>query len=138
VPAVVTRKSGQKILKTVHYKSTDPSAPTLNQIAVDFHQYYKLLGKKWMAFLIVHNVNECKEHTNLCPLSPGDSKDLVTIHPPLNPMTPYGLYRSRQIYKDADTGTRIGCVDMSFQYAPEEEEQSGRGWLRGSSAAISK
>ena len=43
---------------------------------------------------------------------------LVTDHPPLNRFTPFGWYRSRQVYKNAKTGQKIGCVDMSFQYAP--------------------
>mmetsp|Transcript_27118 Transcript_27118/g.54772 ORF Transcript_27118/g.54772 Transcript_27118/m.54772 type:complete len:220 (+) Transcript_27118:212-871(+) len=137
VPSVVTPKSGQKIYKTIQYEAdadSNPSAPTLETITVDFHQYYKVFGKKWMTFLVVHNVDECKEHSNLCPLEPGEKKDLVTVHPPLNPMTPYGWYRSRQIYKDGETGKKIGCVDMSFQYAPEQEHQ---GLLRGHGAIAS-
>jgi hypothetical protein len=118
VPLIVTPTSGQTILKTLRYHvpddSSEPSA--LEQITVDFHQYYKLFDKTWITFLIVHNVDECKEHPNLCPLAQGEEKRLETRHPPLNPATPYGWYRSRQVYKDGETGAKIGCVDMKFQY----------------------
>jgi len=139
-PPLVTPHSTQTIYKTIHYYSnnnnntpqdttatstTTPSSSSpplvLRTITVDFHQYYKVGGRYWMTFLIVPGVNECHEHSNLCPLHRGEQKNLVTVHPPLNPLTPYGWYRSRQIYKDAETGQTIGCVDMSFQYAADAD-----------------
>jgi hypothetical protein len=126
IPSIVTPTSGQTILKTILYDvmfpddSSEPSV--LERIAVDFHQYYKLFDRTWITFLVVRNVDECKEHTNLCPLAPGEEKQLTTVHPPLNHATPYGWYRSRQIYKDTEKGTKIGCVDMEFQYLQHTHE----------------
>lgn len=131
VPPIVTPKSGQTILKTVKYdpsstSSSGDEAKPLQNITVDFHQYYNLFGKRWMTFLVVHGIDECKEHPNLCPLEPGEEVELRTIHPPLNPLTPCGWYRSRQVYHNADTGDKIGCVDMSFQYCKAED--ACKGW----------
>lgn len=145
-PVIVTPKSGQIIYKTIRYdivnntnddhdegmsltddhnektgKYSQSKEKTLERITVDFHQYFKLFNKKWITFLVVHNVNECKEHDNLCPLNKGETKTLKTVHPPLNPMTPFGWYRSRQIYKDPkNNNKKIGCVDMSFLYGPSQ------------------
>ena len=52
-------------------------------------QFYQLLGT-WWTFLNIRNVNQCKEHAELCPLPPNKSVNLTTVHPPLNPLTPYG------------------------------------------------
>ncbi|CAE8732747.1 unnamed protein product [Polarella glacialis] len=69
----------------------------------------------WHTFLKL-TVDECKEHPVYCPLVPGKPVEGITIHPPLNPLTPGGWYRSRQLYSDADTKERFGCVDMTFRY----------------------
>lgn len=130
-PGIVTPDSGQTIYKTIKYNNHTGSDPIVNDIKVDFHQYYKLFGKTWMTFLIVHNIDECKEHDNLCPLSPGETTEVVTVHPALNKLTPFGWYRSRQIYKDGYSGELIGCVDMRFKYARSTEIGGG---LRGNEA----
>jgi len=120
-PTIVTPQSEQTIFKIIRYDKTSNSGDhTLTAITADFHQYYKVFGKYWMTFLIVHNIDQCKEHETFCPLSPGNEVQVVTVHPPLSSMTPKGWYRSRQVYKDAETGTKIGCVDMSFLFSSEE------------------
>jgi len=133
-PPVVTKDSGQVIYKTITYvptteqEDTDEKEKVLADISVDFTQMYYLFKKYWMTFLKVPHVNECKEHDGtqrmdnktidgpLCPLKANTPTHIFTIHPPLNKRTPYGMYRSRQVYHDGETGERIGCVDMQFEY----------------------
>jgi len=123
-PPIVTPTTRQKILKTIRYFSLPESFEpvVLRKINVGFHQYYKVFGKKWMTFLKLNGIDACDEHKNLCPLRSGESKEIVTLHPPLNRLTPYGWYRSRQVYSDAVTGARIGCVDMAFQYCESVDD----------------
>jgi hypothetical protein len=126
-PAVVTKDSTQTIYKTISFNNNDndndanTSALALQHVLVDiradFTQYYhSTLFNKWVPFLYAPNLDMCKEHPNLCPLTSGDTVQVVTIHPPLNRFTPYGLYRSKQVYKDPSSGDKIGCVDMQFLY----------------------
>jgi len=124
-PAVVTKDSTQTIYKTISFNDNDKNdantsalAPrVLVDIRADFTQYYhSTLFNKWIPFLYAPNLDMCKEHPNLCPLTSGDTVEVVTIHPPLNRFTPYGLYRSKQVYKDPSSGDKIGCVDMQFLY----------------------
>jgi len=96
--------------------TTTAMEDTLTEIKADFTQYYHAFDKFWMPFLYAPNLNMCKEHPNFCPFSPGDTVILKTVHPPLNRFTPYGLYRSKQVYKDPATGEKLGCVDMQFLY----------------------
>ncbi len=132
-PPVITKTSGQIVHKTITYVVPDSTSSTeeLEEITTDYHQFYYLFNKYWITFLKVNNVNECDEHdgTNhlpnngavdgpLCPLKANTPTHIFTIHPALNRYTPYGLYRSRQIYHNGLTGEALGCVDMQFQYTP--------------------
>jgi len=124
VPAIVRYGDQQVILKDVQVQNVDPSSdtpPTTQKVLMTIHQYYKLLNKWWMTFLVLHNVDACKEHAGFCPLPPLHSiVHLRTNHPPLAYMTPYGWYRSRQTYYDAATNKVIGCADMQFQYRSKD------------------
>mmetsp|Transcript_85206 Transcript_85206/g.138155 ORF Transcript_85206/g.138155 Transcript_85206/m.138155 type:complete len:198 (+) Transcript_85206:213-806(+) len=110
-PSVVTKNSGQTVHKNIYYNGT----ATLPTVSADFHQFYKVLNT-WWTFLHIKNINQCHEHPTLCPLHHGQMVNLTSIHPPLNPLTPYGWYRSRQIYRNQFTGDALGCVDMHFEY----------------------
>mmetsp|Transcript_8702 Transcript_8702/g.9569 ORF Transcript_8702/g.9569 Transcript_8702/m.9569 type:complete len:204 (-) Transcript_8702:140-751(-) len=124
-PPVVTKDSGQTVYKTITYNpSEDDGEKVLHEIKADFTQYYRLMDKFWMPFLYAPNLNMCKEHDNLCPLKPNDPTKVATDHPPLNKLTPYGLYRSKQVFKDALTGNKIGCVDMQFLYCETEQDEN--------------
>jgi hypothetical protein len=140
-PPVVTPTSGQIVHKTITYaveknsRSTTTTATEeeLTEITADFHQFYYLFHKYWITFLKVNNVNECQKHDGttklpngdvsdgpLCPLKPNTPTHIFTVHPPLNRHTPYGIYRSRQLYHNGRTTEPIGCVDMQFQYVPDK------------------
>mmetsp|Transcript_2513 Transcript_2513/g.3305 ORF Transcript_2513/g.3305 Transcript_2513/m.3305 type:complete len:197 (-) Transcript_2513:200-790(-) len=125
VPSVVTPTSGQTLYKTI------TSTETLNEITVDYHQYFKRTtnSSNWKTFLVVNGVDECQEHDNLCPLQSGAIVEVQSIHPPLNAHTPQGWYRSRQVYRDGE-GSKIGCVDMTFLYC-----KVGPGQVDGECAA---
>lgn len=120
-PAIVTPDSGQTIFKTLLSKDREFT----RGITVDFHQYYKVFGEEWVTFLKVDGINECAEHSNLCPLLPGVKTTVTTTHPPLNPLTPFGSYRSRQIYRDASTKEKLGCVDMRFDFCEAVDKCKG-------------
>ena len=136
-PAVVTKDNTQIIYKTISYNDVDSyldlelldlehSKSTLEDIKAEFTQYYHTFNKYWTPFLFIPNLDMCKEHSNLCPLTSGDTVQVVTVHPPLNRFTPYGLYRSKQVYKDPRSGAKIGCVDMQFLYCEGDQEDSDR------------
>lgn len=110
-PGVVTPTSGQTIYKTIQYSG----AKTLTKIYADFHQYYKVFGY-WVRFRHLHTVNECAEHSELCPFKSNTLVNLKTIHPPQKWLTPYGWYRSRQVYRDGETDEKLGCVDHEIEY----------------------
>lgn len=111
-PPIVTKGSGQVVYKTILSSANH----TINKINTQLHQYYswKETGP-WFTFLKI-NVNECKENPTLCPLVPGKAVSLVSQHPKLIALTPYGWYRSRQVYSDGDTSETLGCIDMHFRY----------------------
>ena len=71
-----------------------------------------------MRFLKI-NTDQCKDHSNLCPLPPHANVSVITSHPPLAKLTPYGCYRSKQVYTDTATGKKLGCVDMQFRYCKD-------------------
>lgn len=138
-PPIVTKNSGQIIHKTITYVPVDQDEQELQEITTDFHQfYYVKILQKWMTFLFVKNINECEEHdgTNrlpsgnetiidgpLCPLKANQPTHIFSIHPPLNTFTPYGMYRSRQVYHNA-AGQKIGCADMQFEYKPKRSTEA--------------
>uniref|UniRef100_A0A7S4N354 MD-2-related lipid-recognition domain-containing protein n=1 Tax=Odontella aurita TaxID=265563 RepID=A0A7S4N354_9STRA len=149
-PAIVTKGSGQTIYKTITYvpgseRSQDEVGDSLGSIKADLTQMYFLFDKHWVTFLKAPGLNECAEHNGqqvdskgrvdgpLCPLDANTPTTIFTIHPPLNPLTPYGQYRSRQVYRDGESGDVIGCVDMHFWYCESagdgsegQKEQCGK------------
>ena len=98
-PRTVTciRTWQQVVHKSVHYNGS----ATVPTIAADFHQFYRLFDV-WWTFLSIKNVNLCHEHPELCPIKAGETVNLTTVHPPLNPLTPYGWYRSRQVCRERE------------------------------------
>ena len=135
-PPFVTQTSGQIVYKTITYvverNNNSTRKEELTEITADFHQYYYLFHKYWIPFLKVNRVNECHKHDGtktlphsgamdgpLCPLKANVPSHIFTVHPPLNRHTPYGIYRSRQLYHNGQTAEPIGCVDMQFLYAPD-------------------
>ena len=121
-PTTVTRHSGQTIYKTIHYDGIPGVDLNLETISADFHQYYKVFDKRWTTFLHVHKVPQCdaKGNENLCPLKVGESVEIKSVHPPLGWYTPYGMYRSRQVWRDGSTEEPLGCVDMEFEYRADD------------------
>ena len=63
------------------------------------------------------DVNACEEHPQICgsQVVPGKEIFVETVHPPLSPLTPHGMYRSKQYYRTS-TGGVIGCVDIMIPY----------------------
>eukprot|EP00929_Paragymnodinium_shiwhaense_P103456 TRINITY_DN66982_c0_g1_i1.p1 TRINITY_DN66982_c0_g1~~TRINITY_DN66982_c0_g1_i1.p1 ORF type:complete len:174 (-),score=39.83 TRINITY_DN66982_c0_g1_i1:177-698(-) len=111
-PPLLVKGEQQYIYKTI----ASSANRTLTKLNVLFHQYYSLWeAGPWMTFLRL-TVDECKEHSELCPLEPNKAVNVVTKHPPMNPLTPAGWYRSRQLYSDAETGEKLGCIDMHFKF----------------------
>ena len=98
----------QYINKTLHFDVS------YKNITCEYTQFWKVFGK-WLKFLDL-KVNSCMEHPQLCSATPGREIFVETIHPPLNPLTPHGLYRSMQHYFDAGTGEELGCVDIVIPY----------------------
>ena len=121
-PTTVTRHSGQTIYKTIQYDGIPGVDLNLETISADFHQYYKVFDKRWTTFLHVHKVPQCdaKGNENLCPLKVGENVEIKSVHPPLGWYTPYGMYRSRQVWRDGGTEEPLGCVDMEFEYRAED------------------
>jgi len=121
IPATVTRHSGQTIYKTIQYDGVLGVDPDLEKISADFHQYYKLFDNRWTTFLHLHRLQRCdvKGNENLCPLKVGDSVELTSVHPSLGWYTPYGMYRSRELWRNGSTDEPLGCVDMQFEYRAE-------------------
>ena len=101
----------QYINKTLHFDKV------YSNLTCTYEQYWEVLGR-WVRFLKI-NVDACAEHPQLC--STGGAKVgkeifVETVHPPLNPLTPHGMYRSKQHYTDKITGEIVGCVDMKIPY----------------------
>ncbi len=102
----------------------------MRQISATMHQFYKIGDKFWMTFLYLPKTDQCKEHDKdqLCPL-PDETREgedvtkahrtLKTIHPKLGKYTPFGVYRSRQVWTDVESGVVVGCADMGFEYREE-------------------
>lgn len=145
-PPIVTRESGQIVYKTITYIPDKDGDEALINIKADLTQMYWLFQKHWITFLKAPGINQCTEHNGtevdpqglvdgpLCPLPAKTPANIFHIHPKLLPFTPHGLYRSRQVYRDGDTGEVIGCVDMRFWYCAEGEERSkcgGEGRMHG-------
>jgi hypothetical protein len=135
VPPIVTKNSSHQII----YKTlTVTNQSALIRIEAQLTQLYKLLDKTWVPFLKTPFLDECTEHDGsqvdsrgvrdgpLCPLLPARNVTIFTVHPPLNKLTPYGLYRSRQVYRDGLTKELVGCVDMHFLYCETDEGLSPR------------
>ena len=112
-PDPVVHGAQQVIRKVVHYNGTD----TLTNVTATLSQYWKVLGK-WVRFLKI-DTDVCKEHAGACPFAPGDAHALTTHHPPLHWGTPYGWYRSKQVFTNTLTGERLGCLDERFEYCKD-------------------
>ena len=97
--------------KTLHFDKL------YKNITVKYRQYWKVLGH-WLKFLEMDR-NACEDNAAYCAgnLVVGKEIFVHTLHPTLNPFTPYGAYRSLQVYFDED-GAEIGCVDMVMLYEP--------------------
>ena len=108
-PAIVHKGDQQRVMKTGYATAAH------SNITIEYQQFWRLAGK-WIKFLDM-KVNGCEEHADdhFCPTAPGQNFTLHSVHPKLNPMTPFGLYRSRQHYIGSD-GQVIGCVDMLVPY----------------------
>lgn len=101
----------QYINKTLHFDKV------YSNMTCTYEQYWEVLGH-WVRFLKL-NVNACAEHPQLCEeggAQVGKEIFVETKHPPLNPLTPHGMYRSRQHYTDVSSGEIVGCVDMMIPY----------------------
>ena len=109
-PAVVHKGDQQKVMKTGYATAAH------SNITIEYQQFWRIAGK-WLKFLDM-KVDGCSEHAedHFCPTAPGKNFTLHSIHPKLNKMTPFGMYRSRQHYFGADGVTVIGCVDMLVPY----------------------
>ena len=110
-PDPVVDNSTQYISKTLHYHGSTPVV----RVTARLEQYWKIFNRTWFRFLAI-DTDLCREHANACPLTPNSVKKLTTQHPPLARGTPHGWYRSKQVYRNKDTGEKLGCVDMRFQY----------------------
>jgi len=110
-PEIVVKGGHQDIYKVI----TNVGSTQIVNITAELSQYWKAFNLTWVRFLKI-STNACAEHGGLCPLAPKQSASLVTHHPKLAWGTPYGWYRSKQVYFDSATGARIGCVDMRFEY----------------------
>mmetsp|Transcript_84419 Transcript_84419/g.188775 ORF Transcript_84419/g.188775 Transcript_84419/m.188775 type:complete len:172 (-) Transcript_84419:162-677(-) len=113
VPEPVVYGGHQDILKTLHNTGGD-----IEGITAELSQYWKAFNRTWVRFLKI-GTDQCKEHSNFCPLPAGKSVTLVTHHPALAWVTPYGWYRSKQVYRETSTGRLLGCVDMQFRYCQD-------------------
>lgn len=124
VPQTVTKHSGQKIYKTILYDGVAGVDHDLETVSADLHQFYfKFEG--WWTFVHVHKLNQCgKEGSEgLCPFRVGDKVELTHAHSSLGWYTPYGMYRSRQLWRNGSTGEALGCVDMEFEYRAEKTQE---------------
>ena len=110
-PDPVVNNSTQIISKKLHYKGPNP----VPHVTACLSQYWKAFNRTWFRFLSI-DTDMCAEHPGACPLEAGATKTLVTHHPPLSKLTPHGWYRSKQIYRNKDTGEKMGCVDMRFEF----------------------
>ena len=113
-------------------------------LSILYRQFWKpkihIFNFSWLKFLQLSQ-NACPEDVpELCPppsssslLIPAGKKITVhSLHPKLNPLSPYGLYRSLQQYyfhEDGDegsTGKLIGCIDMVMVYDGTARTASSR------------
>lgn len=99
----------------VIYKKMLNRGGTLKNIKAELSQYWKAFNRTWVRFVKV-TTDQCAEHPNLCPLPPASVVSLQSQHKPLAWGTPYGWYRSKQVWKDGVTGEALGCVDMQVRY----------------------
>ena len=108
LPPPLSHIPPQVINKTIHFDHT------YTNVTIDYAQYWRVLGH-WVKFLDIKR-NGCEEHPVMCGAAPGTKVHVSTLHPPLNPLTPFGMYRSTQHYYDTGTGALIGCADMMIPY----------------------
>ena len=106
-PNPVHKGEQQTVIKTGY---TDKAYTNLT---VQYEQYWRVAGH-WLKFLTL-KVNACDEHP-ICPTVANKVFTEKSLHPKLNPLTPFGMYRSKQTYFDDSTGEIIGCVDMLVPY----------------------
>lgn len=104
----VHTKETQYINKTMHFTKS------YSNITCEYEQFWRVAGH-WFRFLDLR-VNTCAEHPDMCNAKINTEIFVETKHPPLNPLTPHGMYRSKQTYRDGSTQEVIGCVDMMIPY----------------------
>merc|ERR1711934_610925 len=124
-PDPVITKLNQTITK---HGWSDIDVPSAN-LTAEFSQYYCFVdckngtnwntGLPWIRFLKL-NLDICSDHPDMCPLKAGKNFTTSAKHPPLNPLTPHGWYRSRQVYHV--NGEQIGCADMIVQFTSADDE----------------
>ena len=73
-------------------------------------------GLPWVRFLKI--TLNCPD--GLCESTAQAPFNTSALHPKLNPLTPHGWYRSRQVYHDG-SGADIGCADMIIQYVSKSQ-----------------
>ena len=105
----VHTKETQYINKTMHF-----TYKSYSNITCEYEQFWRVAGH-WFRFLDLR-VNTCAEHPDMCNAKINTEIFVETKHPPLNPLTPHGMYRSKQTYRDGSTQEVIGCVDMMIPY----------------------
>ena len=98
----------QIVTKTLHFDKSYP------RVTVEYAQFWRALGH-WIRFVDLRK-DACSEHPVLCGAKPREELTVTTEHPPLNPLTPSGMYRSTQHYADGTTGEPIGCVTMDVPF----------------------
>jgi len=100
----------------IHKVIDNISNETFPSVSIDFQQLYKVLNRWWITFVSVHNIDQCSRNKGFCPWHGNERVNLTTVHAKLLPIAPYGLYRSRQIYRNSASGEKLGCVDILMEY----------------------
>mmetsp|Transcript_59259 Transcript_59259/g.123770 ORF Transcript_59259/g.123770 Transcript_59259/m.123770 type:complete len:174 (+) Transcript_59259:94-615(+) len=92
------------------------AAADVPALTVTYRQLYHLpLLDRWVEFIHI-SVDLCRERSGLCPIRAGPFST-AEQHPPVNPLSPHGLYRSLQTFHDP-RGTLLGCVRIDVPYVP--------------------
>merc|ERR1712096_300161 len=80
---------------------------------VEFQQSWKIFGI-WLTFVDV-TFETCEKIQPMCHMEPNQKVTITDQHPPFAWFTPFGDYRSRQIYKSPD-GSALACIDLFQSY----------------------
>lgn len=134
-PPVVYKNSGQILYKTITYPHDDSDdPPSLEFITADLTQMFHLFDKYWVPFVKAPLLDQCTRHDGttvdqhgnvdgpLCPLA--TSAKVFSVHAPFSRITPYGEFRSRQVYRDANQQI-IGCLDTRLLYCETPDHPKG-------------